>query len=159
MAIKLVQNGGSVVEPAVINMRASGTVWPKCLVDFSRTGGAGVSAASSSSTTTTVFGVCLDYAEGASDVEVKVMPIVPGQLFEVDCVAAATTAQIGLRHVMNDSLLVRNTGTDLGAGNACTAVFRAVAMTGSTSGSGKLIGFFELNRTIVYPSATTYTGS
>jgi len=158
MGIRLVQNAGNVVDPAVINMRASGTTWPNGLVEFSRTGGAGVNAASSSSTSTNIFGIVHDYVQGASDVEVKVTGLVQGQLYEVDCVAAALTAQIGLRHVMNDSLLVRNTSTDLGAGNAATAVFRAVAMTGSTSGSGKLIGYFRQDDGVGYPSATTFTG-
>lgn len=143
MGIRLVTSGGGVTDPAVINMRASGTVWPKCLLELSRTGGIGVNAASSASTTTNVFGICLDYAEGASDVNVKAIPLVDSQLYEVDCVNEAITAQIGLRHVMNDSLLVRNTSTDLGAGSTNTAVFRAIAMTGSTSGSGKLIGYFR----------------
>ena len=143
MAIRLVQNAGGVVDPAVINMRCSGTIWPKCLVSFSRTGGEGVYAGSSASTTTQIYGVALDYVEGKSDAYVKVLPFVDGQLFEVDCTDAAITAQIGLRHVMNDSLLVRNTSSDVGAGNLFTAVFHAVAMTGSTSGSGKLIGYFR----------------
>lgn len=158
MAIRLVKSGGSVVDAAVIDMHASGTIWPGSLVDFSRTGGTGVTPGLSTSTSTTIFGVCLDYVEGASDTSVKVIPIVPGQLWEVDCVAAALTAQVGLRHVMNDERLVRNTSTDLGAGNAATAVFRAVAMTGSTSGSGKLIGYFRKHEGVGYPSGTTFTG-
>jgi len=154
MGIRLVQNAGNVVDPAVINMRASGTTWPNGLVEFSRTGAAGVYAGSSSSTTTNIFGVVHTYVEGASDVEVKVTPFASGQLFEVDCTDAALTAQIGLRHVMDDSLRVRNTSTDLGAGTSHTAVFRAVAMTGSTSGSGKLIGYFRTQEAPSYDDAS-----
>lgn len=157
MAFRLVSSGGSVVEPAMINMRCSGTVWPGCVVEFSRTGGAGVNAAAAASTSTTIFGVCLDYAEGASDKEVKVIPFNPGQIWEADCTDAALTAQIGLRHTLNaGALLVRNTSTDLGAGNAATAVFKAIAMTGSTSGSGKLIGYFRTTEGTYFPSQTTY---
>lgn len=157
MAFRLVTSGGAVIDPAVLNIRASGTVWPGCVIEFSRTGGAGVNAAAAASTSTTLFGICLDYAEGASDKEVKVIPFTPGQLWEADCVAAALTAQVGLRHQLNaGALLVRNTSTDLGAGNAATAVFRAVSMVGSTSGSGKLIGYFRQSEGTYFPSQTTY---
>lgn len=156
MAFRLVSAGGNVIEPAMVNMRASGTVHVGGVVEFSRTGGQGVFPASSSSTSTGIFGIAMDYAQGASDKEVRVVPFVQGQLWEADCVAAALTAQIGLRHVLNDLDLVRNTSTDLGAGNAATAVFKVVAMVGSASGSGKLIGYFRTSEGTVYPSQTTY---
>ena len=157
MAFRLVSSGGNVVEPTAVNMRCSGTVWPGCLVEFSRTGGSGVNAGSASSTTTNIFGVCLDYAEGASDKEVKVIPFSHGavQLWEVDCVAAALTAQIGLCHQLNaGALLIRNTSTDKGAGTSHSAIFKAVAMTGSTSGSGKLIGYFRVQEAPSYDDAS-----
>jgi hypothetical protein len=156
MAIRLVRSAGSVNDPAVMNIRCSGTVWPGSLVDFSRTAGQGVIPASSASTTTMVFGVCQDYREGTSDAEVRIIRIDNNQLWEVDCTDAALTAQIGLRHVMNDAKLVRNTSSDLGAGTANTAVFRAVAMVGSTSGSGKLIGYFRANDASFGQNQTTY---
>lgn len=156
MSVRLVTNAGNVIEPAAISMLASGTIKPGSVVEFSRTGGAGVGPASSSSTTTNVFGVGLDYAQGASDIMVRVLPFVQGQLYEIDCVNAASTAQIGLRHVLDDHLNLRNTATDLGAGNVHTAIFRAVAMTGSTSGSGKLIGYFRTQESPVPGSMTTF---
>lgn len=156
MSVRLVTNAGNVIEPAAISMLASGTIKPGSVVEFSRTGGAGVGPASSSSTTTNVFGVGLDYAQGASDIMVRVFPFVQGQLYEIDCVNAASTAQIGLRHVLDDHLNLRNTATDLGAGNVHTAIFRAVAMTGSTSGSGKLIGYFRTQESPVPGSMTTF---
>lgn len=154
MAFRLVSSKGSVSDAAVINIYASGVVKNGSVVEFSRTGGEGVAPASSSSTTTNIFGVALDYAQGKSDVQVRVVPFVDGQLWEADCVNAASTAQIGLRHVLDDHLFVRNTATDLGAGNVFTAVFRAVAMTGSTSGSGKLIGYFRTQEAPVFGSTT-----
>lgn len=156
MAFRTVSNAGAVVEIAVINMAASGVVKNGSVVDFSRTGGLGVTPASASSTTTTIFGICLDYAQGVSDVNVRVIPFSSGQLWEADCVDAASTAQVGLRHVLNDHLFVRNTSTDLGAGNAHTAVFRAVAMTGLTTGSGKLIGYFRQQESPVPTTDTTF---
>lgn len=155
MAIRLVRNGGAVLDPAVLDMPASGVVKPNSLVEFSRTGATGVFPATASSSITGILGVCLDYAQGASDVTVKVIPFTGSQLWEVDCVNAASTAQIGLRHVMDDHLNLRNTATDLGAGNPFTAVFRAVAMTGLTTGSGKLIGYFRTSEAPVFTSSTS----
>ena len=99
----------------------------------------------------------MDYAQGASDTVVKIIPFTPGQLWEIDCVNAASTAQIGLRHVLNDASNLRNTATDGGAGNFATAVFRAVAMRGLTTGSGILIGYFRTTEAAPFPSQTTYT--
>ena len=156
MAVRLVKNGGSVIDVAIIDMPGSGTLKNGSVVEFSRTGGLGVVPATSSSTSTNIFGVCLDYAQGASDVTVKVIPFNDGQLWEIDCVNAASTAQVGLRHVLDDHLNLRNTATDLGAGNNATAVFRAVAISSLTTGSGKLIGYFRQSEGVVYPSATTF---
>ena len=154
MAFRLVTSGGNVVDPAVVGIYASGVVKSGSVVEFTRTSGAGVAPASSSSSTTNIFGICMDYAQGASDVIVNVTPFSSGQLWEADCVNSASTAQIGLRHVLDSHLFVRNTATDLGAGNNFTAVFRAVAMTGLTSGSGKLIGYFRQQEAPVFSSST-----
>lgn len=148
MAFRFVRGAGNVIEPAVIWMAASGTVRPGAIVEFSRTGGAGVFPASETSTSTNIFGICLDYVEGASDVQVRVIPFAQGQIWEADCANSATTAQVGLRHATsalaaNRGSFVHNTATDLGAGNAHTAYFRAVAMVGLTTGSGKLLGYFR----------------
>lgn len=141
MAFIFSRSAGSVHEPATVNMYASGIVRVGGVVEFSRIGGAGVTPSSASSTFTSVFGISLDYAQGASDTMVRVVPFVPGQLWVADCTDAAITAQIGLRHVLNaDQTTVRNTSTDV---LTASGVFRAVAMVGATTGSGKLIGYFE----------------
>ena len=57
MGVKLVQSGGGVLDPAMINMRCSGTIWPQSVVEFSRTGATGVHIASASSTPTNIVGV------------------------------------------------------------------------------------------------------
>lgn len=155
MAVRLVKSGGNLTDVSAIDMAASGVVHPGGVVEFSRTGGTGVYPGSSSSTTTNIFGVAMDYAQGASDVIVKVIPFAPGQIYEIDCTDAASTAQVGLRHVLNDHLLLRNTATDMGAGNAFTAVFRAIAVTGATTGSGKLQGYFRTQEAPVFSSSTS----
>ena len=146
MAFRLVNSGGAVLDPAFVNLSASGTVWPGSLVDFVRggTGGAVVNASSELSTSTMVFGVSVDYAEGASNTFVRVIPINSSQIWEVDCTHAATTAQVGLRHALsalaaNKARFIHNTGTDVSTG---VSQFLALAMTGLTTGSGKLIGRF-----------------
>ena len=161
MAFRLVSSGGDVNNPAVLSIRASGVIWPGSLVEFSRTGGAGAAAGSSSSTTTNIFGIALDYLQGASDVDVKVIPFAQGQIWEADCANSASTAQIGLRHALtalaaSKARILHNTATDLGAGNAHTAVFLAIALSSGTSGSGKLLGIFRTQQAPVNTSATTF---
>lgn len=141
MAFTFVRSGGDITEPAAVLMFASGIVRAGGVVEFSRTGGVGVIPSSASTSFTGVFGISLDYAQGGSDTMVRVLPIVSGALYQADCTDAATTAQIGLRHVLNASQTeVRNTATDT---LTAAGVFRAVAMVGPTTGSGKLIGYFE----------------
>ena len=141
----------------MLNVRTSGTVWPGGVVTFSQTGGAGVSQASGTTTSTAIFGVALDYAQGASDTEVRVISFTPDQLWAADAYNAVTTAQIGLRHILRttgtDALgrFVENTATD-----AATAVgvFHCLAID-TTTGTGKLIGKFLANTNSWYPSQTT----
>jgi hypothetical protein len=138
MAFRLVSSGGATVDPAVVNMYASGVVRPGMVVAFSLTGGAGVYPVAATATQSLVFGVCLDYAQGASDVQVKVIPFNPSQIWEADCTDAAITAQIGLLHKVNTTgTEVRNTST---SGTGIESYFRAIAMVGATTGSGKLLG-------------------
>ena len=146
MAFRLVSSGGNVVEPTTVNLAASGVIWPGSLVDFVRsgTGGAVVVASSEASTNTMVFGVALGYVQGASNTFVDVVPINDSQLWEVDCTNSASTAQIGLRHALsalaaNKARFIHNTATDVATG---VSQFLALAMTGLTTGSGKLIGRF-----------------
>lgn len=155
MGFRLVSSGGSINDPVAVNMYVSGVVHPNEVVEFSRTGGAGVYPASMASTTTNIFGVCLDYAQGASDKQVRVIPFNSDQIWEADCVNAASTAQIGLRFSIGRTrgdLALYNNATDSLTG---TAIFRAIAMTGSTSGSGKLLGYFRrAEEGVVIPGLT-----
>lgn len=124
-------------------MAASGTVKPGGVVIFDAAANA-VSPASSSATTTNIIGVCLDYAQGASDTFVRVIPFVPGQIWEADCVSAISTASILKRHQLYDHQVLQNiTGV---TESATTGIFLVYNVTGATTGSGKVIGEF-LRRT------------
>lgn len=157
MSFRLVTSGGVVSDPAIVNLAASGVVKNGEPVDFVRggTGGAIVAPTTSSSTTTMVFGLAQEYAQGASDTFVKVLLFARGQLFEADCANAATTAQVGLRHALSasDRATIHNTATDV---STATGIFTAVAMVGSTSGSGKLIGYFNVNHQLIPVNSTTF---
>lgn len=144
MAFRFVKSAGSVHEPAVLEMFASGVVRPGMAVELTRgsvTAHGFVAPASSSTTITTLFGVCLDYAQGASDIQVRVVPILAGQIWEADCVGAAATLQIGKRQQLygSNSVLINNNAYDQ---TGATGVFIVLNITGSTSGSGKVLGEF-----------------
>src|SRR3990167_4684300 len=107
MAFRLVSSGGDVRDSAAINVYASGVVAPNLpvsLIPGSGTGGALVEGGVGVDTTkTALFGVSLDYAQGASDTLVRVIKFSPDQLWEVDCANAATTAQIGIKQYLSAS--------------------------------------------------------
>ena len=145
MAFRLVSSGGNVVEPAFVNVPASGTITPGAPVEWTIVSGGLVGPAGLDTTTSTLFGVALDYAQGASDVSVRVIPFNSDQLWEVDCANAATTAQVGIRQYLSASRgFIHNQVSNT---NSINRVFLPLAMTGSTSGSGKLIGKFTTNIT------------
>lgn len=141
MAFRLVSSGGNVVEPTFVNVPGSGTITPGAPVEWTITGGGFVGPAGVDTTGSVLFGVALDYAQGASDVQVRVIPFNPAQLWEVDCVNSATTAQIGIRQYLSDGSrgFIHNQATNV---NSINRIFLPLAMTGLTTGSGKLIGRF-----------------
>ncbi len=154
MAFRLVSSGGTVGDPAMINIAASGTISPGTAVDFLRTS-AGVGPSTNASTSTMVFGVGLDYVQGTSDTFTRVVPFTQDQLWEVDCANAATTAQVGIRHILSAARgYVHNTASDV---TGPTGVFMALAMTGLTTGSGKLIGRFVSEVAARGLNQTTYS--
>lgn len=142
MSFRLVNSGGSINDPVFVNMAASGTITPNAPVELVlSTTGAVVAPAGLDTTRTLLFGVGLDYAQGASDTFTRVIPFTPSQIWEVDCANAVTTAQVGVRHYLSASRgFVHNQATDTGA--SVNRVFLALAIVGSTSGSGKLLGRF-----------------
>lgn len=154
MAFILSSSGGNVVEPALVNMYASGVVRPNNAVDLVRGSFALVSPTTSSSTTTMVFGMAMDYAQGASDTLIRVTPFDVDQLWTVDCANAAVTGQIGVTHALSasDRSVIHNTNTNA----TSTGIFLAVAMTGASTGSGKLIGRFISNLTPQTQNSTTF---
>ena len=146
MAFKLVRSAGSVHEPAVISLPASGTIRPGSVVIFDTANdgaalGYSVSPVSTSlATGSAIIGVSLDYVEGKSDAFVRVIPFVPGQLWEADCLNVINTAQVLKRHQLYDFVTVQNTSYD--NSEKLTACFFALAISGASSGSAKLIGEF-----------------
>lgn len=157
MAFVFVRGVGANTDPAVINLAASGVVKVNQAVDWLRlgTGGAIVGPSGSSSTSTMLFGVSLSYAQGASDTFANVITFEDGQLWQVDCANAATTAQVGIRHAISasDRAVIHNTGSDV---VNQTGVFLAYAMTGATTGSGKLLGTFVSTKNPIAQSPTTW---
>lgn len=154
MAFRLVSSAGTVGDSAFLNVAASGTISPNTAVDFIRgSGGAIVGPSGTSSTTTMVFGVGLDYVQGVSDAFTKIIPFTPDQVWEADCANTATTAQVGLRHILSASRgFIHNTASDV---TGATGVFLALAMS-NAGGSGKLIGKFVSNIVPTGQNSTTY---
>lgn len=152
MAFRFVRSAGATHEPATILMYASGIVRRGGVVvlgDAAVLGGLVSRGTATGATTTNIFGICQDYAEGASDTMVRVIPFVQGQIWEADCNNTVATTNIGIRHVLYDDVTVKNTtgGTANGTSEtATTGVFLGLAITGLTTGSGKLLGTF-LQRT------------
>ena len=156
MAFRFARGGGVNVDVATVNLAASGVVKVGHLVDFVRggTGGAVVAPTTSTSTGTMCFGLCHTYLQGASDSYADVTPLGKHILLEADCANAATTAQVGLRHALSvDRAVLHNTATDV---STQTGIFTAVAMTGSTSGSGKLIGYVQGMQQLIPVTDTTF---
>lgn len=151
MAFRLVNSGGNVTDPAIVNMRCSGVIHAGEVVDFSRTGGTGVTPASFASTTTSIFGVAMSYTQGTGDsYSVRVIPFAPGQLWEADCVNAAATAQVGIRMSLSPGAGAagddrgKNLYNTISDATTATAIFRCVALASALgTGSGKILGYFR----------------
>ena len=138
MAFRLVSSGGNVNDPAMVNVYASGTVWPGRVVQFD-TAANMVSIGASTTTSTNAIGICLDYAQGASDTMVRVIPFTQDQIWEADVQSTISTAYIFLRHQLYDSGSVNMT-TYNHTGSA--GIFFVYNITGATTGSGKVLGKF-----------------
>ncbi len=146
MSFKFVSGGGNVVEPTVINMPVSGVVAPGQIAVYTPagTGGAMADAVVALTTTgSTVIGVFQDYKQGASDTLAKVIKINSDQIWEVDCANTVTTAQIGIRQGLSASRgILHNAVTNL---ETTEKMFMVTGISGSTSGSGKVLGYFINN--------------
>lgn len=145
MAFTFLRSAGSVHEPACILMPASGVIHPGGVVVWDSAANMVSPATATGATTTSIFGVSLDYVQGASDTFVRVIPFVQGQLWQADCANAIATTNILIRHVLATDTVLRNTtgGTANGTSETTSVgVFLGLAITGLTTGSGKLIGTF-----------------
>lgn len=143
MAFKFIRRRGTVINtPSFIKIYGSGTIYPGSVV--ATISGNRVEPATSSTTSTMVFGISLDYIQGASDSLVRVIPFVPGQLWEADCANTAATNQLLIKHALSNSLLINNTSTDQ---NVAVGVFYAMGISRTiyaslSSATMKIIGEF-----------------
>lgn len=122
--------------PVALKMAASGVIQRGSVVEFDSTNKR-VAPATSATTVTSVLGVALDYAQGASDTFVRVVPFIQGQLWEADCTNTVNTAHLLVRHSLTNSATVANTAVDK---SAFTGVF--IAYTINTVVANSLIGEF-----------------
>lgn len=140
MAFELLKSAGSVHEPAVVNLPASGVIRANSVVIFDASSGFVSPATTTLATSTAIVGVSLDYAQGASDTYVRVIPFVPGQLWKGDVLNVISTAQVLKRFRLYDSVTVENTSYDQTL--SITGVFFCYEVSGATTGSAKVIGEF-----------------
>ena len=147
MAFKFHRSAGSVHEPAVINLPGSGVIKPNSVVIFDQAqinaGSKNVSVATTTlATGTSIIGVSLDYIQGINEPTsfVRVIPFVPGQLWEADVLNLITTAQLMSRFRLYDSVTVENTSYDQTL--SINGVFFCYAISGASTGSAKVIGEF-----------------
>ena len=147
MGFRLVSSAGMAQDPVMIDLPASGVIHKDGGVQFDIALGA-VSPALENSPTTAILGVSQNSVVGASDSFAKVILFVPGQLWEADCVSPITTLHVLRKHRLYNDVTLENAGAStVNDGESVSAgVFFAYALTGSTSGSGKLIGTFLTGR-------------
>jgi len=142
MAFKFVSSAGSVHEPAVISLPGSGVIKPNSVVIFDVSTNAVSVAASTTATGTSIVGVSLDYIQGKNEPTsfVRVIPFVPGQLWEADVLNVIATVQLLNRFRLYDSVTVENTSYDQSL--SITGVFWCLGISGASTGSAKVIGTF-----------------
>ena len=146
MAFRFIRRRGVVAStPTFVNVYGSGTIYPGSVVEFHRVSNNNrVEPASNSTTFTNIFGISLDYKQGASDSLVRVIPVVGGQLWEADCANTIATNQLFIRHALSSNLLLNNSTTNV---NAATGVFVAYAVSKTiyaslSSATMRIIGEF-----------------
>ena len=146
MAFRLVGGSGIDVNAVTVSMYASGVVRPGMVVELETPvsndsatlsriapGGAGTR-------TTSIFGVCQDYAQGASDTQVRVIAIVPGRLWEADCVNVWTTIQAGKYfQLYAEGSLLNNTSYNHTGGAGVFLVYNVTDTTGSIKVNGTFV--------------------
>lgn len=160
MAFTFVRSAGSVHEPAAILMYASGVVHSGGVVIYDAAANMVSPATATGASTTNIFGVSLDYAQGASDTQVRVIPFVQGQIWQADCANAITTSNILIRHVLANDTILRNTtgGTANGTSETTSVgIFLGLGITGLTTGSGKLLGTFLQRPSVLGKDGVTAT--
>ena len=146
MAFRFIRQRGTVqATPVIIKVPGSGVIHPGGIVEFHRgTNNNRVEPASSGTTYTNIFGISLDYIQGASDAYIRVIPFAPGQLWEAECANIGATNQLFIRHALSSSTVLNNSSTNV---NAATGVFIAYSIAktfyaGLSTSTFRLIGEF-----------------
>mgnify|MGYP001594989667 CR=1 FL=1 len=135
MAFKLIGCAGGLTEVAMLEVLGSGRVQIGDLVER----GAGIATkATTGSTTTILLGVAASAVGATVNGYFKVIPIMPGQLWEVDCTSTTTTAQLQLVHKLTDQATIANDTTEYAT--SLLGVFLAHYIGGGST--TKLIGEF-----------------
>ena len=141
MAFRFVRQKGSMTAtPVFITVYGSGTIPRGSVVEFSRINNR-VEPASKNTTYTTIFGISLDYIEGATQdalaTKIRVIPFIPGQLWEADTAAAASTAMLFIKQRLSDRNTLDNSITDI---NTASGIFISYMI--SPNATNKVIGEF-----------------
>lgn len=137
MSFRFVRPKGVVAAtPVALRMYASGTIQRGSVVEFSRINKT-CAPAGSGTTITSLLGIALDYVQGASDTQTRVIPVMPGQLWEADCTNTVNTAHLMIRHALTNNATLANTAVDQ---SIFTGIFMAYAI--NTIIANTLIGEF-----------------
>ena len=133
---RLVGAAGNVVEPAAVEVLGSAIISVGDIVQFDRFAESNglVKRAVSTGGPILLFGIAASALASATGV-VKVIPIVPGQIWEASCTNEPRAEQVLMRHVLTDHKTIANTAIDqstslgvflmfaLSRGSACIGEF------------------------------------
>ena len=122
MAFRFVRLKGAITAtPIFIDVYGSGTIQRGSVVEFDRVNKR-VAPATANSTYTNIFGIALDYIQGASEIKTRVIPFVQGQLWEADCNNTPSTVMIFIKHALTNAMTLANTSYDQ---TVATGIFMA----------------------------------
>ena len=142
MAFIPVGNVGQVVDSVAMDFFSSGTIPINSVVLFNTTNTNYVGLVAGDGSDATIYDVFgVSKSAGTDGGQVRILPIVPySQLWEADCTNNTSTAMIGCKVPLTDSVTLNNLSGDA---DTTLGVFQILAMKGAT-GDKKVIGRFML---------------
>lgn len=142
MAFRFVKiRGANTATPTIVSVYASGVIFRGSVVEFSRANNR-VEPATANTTTTNILGIALDYVQGASNTMTRVIPFVPGQLWEADMTNTLATNQIFVKHALTNSATVANTSTDVNTAKGVFILYSLTVNTGAVTVTQTGVGEF-----------------